>query len=113
VERLQIQGVDPAGTHHASDLLEQMMTSADFMRARLRLLEDPAEPSAIERLESPVDDEIVDLEDPRSVEAWSRRLGIPAALLLETGREVGPSARTILRAVGRQQQTDGRPRKAS
>jgi DNA-binding response OmpR family regulator len=112
VQRLQFQGVDPVGVQLAADLLEQMRTSAELMHARLRLLTDTSGTEALNRVDNTIDDEIVDLGEPRSVEYWSGRLGIPIARLLEIGQEVGPSARAIARAVGRQRHTDGRPQKS-
>jgi DNA-binding response OmpR family regulator len=111
VDRLRFQGMDPSEVEMASDLLEQMKTSVEHMRAKLGQLEDPSASSS--ELDGPIDDEIIDLDDPRSVRAWSDRLGIPTALLLKIGAEVGASARTILRAFNRQVRTGGVPRKSS
>jgi len=113
IDRLKFQGSDPADVEIATDLLEQMATSVEIMHAKLSMIEDPSAPHTNDRLAGPIDDEVIYLEDPCSVEAWSARLDIPTAILMKIGEEVGPSARTILRAFHRQVRTGGNPRKSS
>lgn len=113
VDRLRVQGVEPAEAEMAADLLEQMKASVEFMRAKLIRLENPSGTAPSDALDGPIDDEIIDLDDPRNLQGWSARLDIPTALLLKIGAEVGPSARTILRAFSRQARTGGVPRKSS
>lgn len=112
VDRLRFQGADPSDIEASLDLLEQMQSSIEIMQAKLDFLEDPAAPVNT-RLDGPIDDEIIDLTDPHDVQAWSDRLGIAAAMLRRIGDDVGPSARTILRAVNRQLRMGGDPRKSS
>jgi len=111
LEHLQVTGTDPDTVHLASDLLEQMKISVALMQDALRILEDPSGRAAAFGFTTPIDDGLVNPNDPRSIEHWASRLEVSRDLLLELVREAGPSAHAIAKTLGKRQ-TTGAPRKA-
>jgi DNA-binding response OmpR family regulator len=110
VQRLQVQGADPFAMQLAADLLDQMRIGVELMRDALRGIAN-AEKRIGDIITQPIDDGIVDPENPQNLARWADKFGVSLEQLLALADEVGPSVRAIARHLSRH--TNGPSRKSS
>jgi hypothetical protein len=103
IQKLQFEGHDPFSIQIAADLLGQMQVSLNLLRQTLTVFEnmDRVSPAAAAArvVTRPINDDIVDRDDPKSVLYWADKLGTTPAHLTELLVNHHPSAHVIARAL--------------